>query len=598
MGFSDIFDADFGRGLITEFSKTVTEDIKEGQKRGRAFVDEMRKGHVARARAAEEKRLDKFNEVSDSLDQLAGLSNINGNYDIAAQYFAALGKSPEQVTEFVTKTVPVAQAYAKANDVEWDWNSAVKLADADPNASPKTRLEAINSFIRGREGVYSGTIQDVTIPTSGWLSLLGEKDTDMRNKVEQSLAAEGFKPGDDVPLAPIVPAQFDMGILRPDLVVNARKAELDNDKTAGDIDYTAAQIAKISSETQVLDEELKLIKPKAEAQIRNWNASAASANATTEQTRASLESFKMFDAREQRLALRLKANQITREASGSTAEAGYSFALMREKEINARIANIERNSLQFDPDTNDPNPAYARAKDELKEILMFQTQISGMLASDQQSEIFSKMSIPRAFNMYYESALSLLTNAKFTPGIDGSLASIESGDKLAGIRAFQSAKKSFSDAFNKVPNVQSLITPIVNSFQAQINQGGQQYLETVISKYNTDMSRTSRWGSTEPKSDIQIQDYYDIDGKEVNTRSIRAFDTGKTNKVLFRINPPITKGTVTQRAAQQKAQNETLKALGYLDAQGKSTLVDDPNTPLDESIAYMIYAGNGNWVAQ
>ena len=104
-----------------------------------------------------------------------------------------------------------------------------------------------------------------------------------------------------------------------------------------------------------------------------------------------LESFKMFDAREQRLALRLKANQITREASGSTAEAGYSFALMREKEINARIANIERNSLQFDPDTNDPNPAYARAKDELKEILMFQTQISGMLASDQQSEICQKI---------------------------------------------------------------------------------------------------------------------------------------------------------------------------------------------------------------
>ena len=261
----------FAQGLITGFSDVVTADMKEGMTRGRTFVDDMRKGSVARARAAEEKRVKQFEEVEKSLDELAALPSVNGNYDVASQYFAALGRSPEQVTEFVTKTVPVAQAYAKANDVEWDWNSAVKLADADPNASPKTRLEAINSFIRGREGVYSGTIQDVTIPTSGWLSLLGEKDTDMRNKVEQSLAAEGFKPGDDVPLAPIVPAQFDMGVLRPDLVVNARKAELDNDKTAGDIDYTAAQIAKISSETQVLDEELKLIKPKAEAQIRNWN---------------------------------------------------------------------------------------------------------------------------------------------------------------------------------------------------------------------------------------------------------------------------------------------------------------------------------------
>ena len=581
----------FAQGLITGFSDVVTADMKEGMTRGRTFVDDMRKGSVARARAAEEKRVKQFEEVEKSLDELAALPSVNGNYDVASQYFAALGRSPEQVTEFVTKTVPVAQAYAKANDVEWDWNSAVKLADADPNASPKTRLEAINSFIRGRKGVYSGTIEDVKVPTSGWLSLLGENDMDVKNKVEQSLAAEGFKLGDDVPLAPIAPVQFNMGLLRPDLVMDASKKKAEISGIEARTKLTGAQAAVASANERRLDEEFKTITKKAEAQIKSWVASAESAEATTAQTRATLANYKRFDAKQQQLSLKYLANQITREASGTSAEGGYSFALMREGELKARIEEIERNNLKFDPDTNDPNPEYARAKDELREILMFQTQISGQLAADQQTEIFSKMSIPRAFNMYYESALSLLTNAKFTPGLKGALASVQSGDKLAGIRAFQSAKESFASAFSKVPNIKGIIDPIVNSFQGQIDQGGQQYLQDVIAAYNTDMS------TGHAISDIKIQDYFDIDGIAVNPMSIRAFDTGTTNKTLFRINSPITRGTPAQQAARKQSQDAILEQLGYLDKDGQSTLIDDPNTVIDESIAYMLYAGAGLWVS-
>ena len=225
---------------------------------------------------------------------------------------------------------------------------------------------------------------------------------------------------------------------------------------------------------------------------------------------------------------------------------------------------------------------------------MFQTTIAGQLAADQQTEIFSKMSIPKAFNMFYESALSLVTDARFTPGLDGKLATVQAGDKLKGIRAFQSAKDAFKNAFGKVANVETIISPIINSFEAQINQGGEQYLQEQISKYNKDMAAG---GNSGPDA-IQIQDYFDVDGNSVNDLSIRAYDMGKTNKILFRVNPPITSGTPAQRAAKKQAQDNLLRQLGYLDAQGKSVLVDDPNTSIDESIAYMIYAGSGQWIAQ
>ena len=196
--------------------------------------------------------------------------------------------------------------------------------------------------------------------------------------------------------------------------------------------------------------------------------------------------------------------------------------------------------------------------------------------------------------MFYESALSLVTNARFTPGLDGKLATVQTGDKLKGIRAFQSAKDAFKNAFGKVANVETIISPIINSFEAQINQGGEQYLQEQISKYNKDMAAG---GNSGPDA-IQTQDYFDVDGNSVNDLSIRAYDTGKTNKILFRVNPPITSGTPAQRAAKKQAQDNLLRQLGYLDAQGKSILVDDPNTSIDESIAYMLYAGSGQWIAQ
>jgi hypothetical protein len=98
-------------------------------------------------------------------------------------------------------------------------------------------------------------------------------------------------------------------------------------------------------------------------------------------------------------------------------------------------------------------------------------------------------------------------------------------------------------------------------------------------------------------SDIKIQDYFDIDGIAVNPMSIRAFDTGTTNKTLFRINSPITRGTPAQQAARKQSQDAILEQLGYLDKDGQSTLIDDPNTVIDESIAYMLYAGAGLWVS-
>ena len=568
----------FGQGLITGFAEQVTEDIQAEQKRGREYVTKMRDSHVARARADREKRAESFEEVEEALDKLAGLSFVNANYDRARQVYASLGRSPEAANQFVTTTVPTAEAFARARGEELDWNTAIKFAETDPTATPITRLEAINSFVKGRQGVYTGTIADAQVPTAGWLSLLGDTDKDMQKQITEGLAAEGFKLGDDVPLGPVMPAKFDYTVLRPDLVLQGGKAQADIARTEQQTAESKSTVLLNGARGKEIQTKLNMYDKTTQAQIESWAASAASSRATAESTRAKLADFQKNNPQEQALKLKLLSYQITREATGTSAEAGYTFAGMREAEINSRIEVMDRNQVA----TSDPE--WLQAQDDLKQIRAFQVQIAGQLDSDRQTEIFSKMSPASAFNMYYEASLQLLTDVKFTPGLEGRLASVQIGDKLKGIRAFTSAKRAFNDAFSKVPNFQAVVGPMIKGFETTINQGADQYLASQVSAYSIGMAADNKFNK------IQTRNLIDANGKPVPQHGLMAYDAGKKgeHQVLFAVNP---KNVTT---VQKAAQDEQLAQMGIDPAKLPA---DDPTTKhIDESIVFVIYAGNGEWV--
>jgi hypothetical protein len=319
------------------------------------------------------------------------------------------------------------------------------------------------------------------------------------------------------------------------------------------------------------------------AKLRKWNLESDTLD-------AALTNYKLFDAEERSLALAKVRNDVTRQAAGSSAEAAYTFSLTREKELNLSIIDMNRTGARYD-ESGGTTLEYARAVDELKEMLDFQANIATSLDSNAQESIFSKMSPLTAFNGYYESALRTITNAKFTPGIEGQLAQVFEGDKLAGIRAMTSAINAFANTFNKVgPTYQGIINNMVAEFKAQTKQGGQQFLEKEVSRYNIDMSNPS--GIT----DISIQNYFDADGTASwQNSALIAYDSPLKNnvsnkmrgKILYALNP---KGvTPKQKAAQDK-----LLADYFIDT---SKLKDDPTTPkVDESIVYAIFAGGVDWV--